>query len=318
MTEPAQDVEIGDDVIVHFAGRPVSGRPLTVRTGWEGAQYVELPADFAVPAEPKLTSEAETVKSPAENESRALVPVPEPGPDRAQLHRELAAALWQAPVTPCSMQDRTDAEENANEDADKAMPILDKILDKLADTERRRSYQEWASTLHFEGLREHKYAREAAEAKAAALSSMLRGMARQLVSCRREYNSLAVGLKGIQAATTAMANAAGDFSAGTSYSDIAEVIATTRRELATTREELERWKADAKLMRSVADEAPTPELGGPASGDEFRTEVGWCPQCRIDVGTLRYTHGLYGPERCGNCDTDLIRRRPAGGTGDPT
>jgi hypothetical protein len=62
MTEPAQDVEVGDDVIVHFAGRPESGRPLTVRTGWEGDQYVELPADFAVPAD-QSDSELDEVRS---------------------------------------------------------------------------------------------------------------------------------------------------------------------------------------------------------------------------------------------------------------
>jgi len=60
--------EIGDDVIVHFEGRPVTGRPLSVKTGWEGDQFVELPRDFAVPSplpadetEPELTADPQQV-----------------------------------------------------------------------------------------------------------------------------------------------------------------------------------------------------------------------------------------------------------------
>jgi hypothetical protein len=51
---PEGGEEIGDDVIVHFEGRPVVGRPLSVKVGWEGDQFVELPRDFAVPASSPL------------------------------------------------------------------------------------------------------------------------------------------------------------------------------------------------------------------------------------------------------------------------
>jgi hypothetical protein len=51
---PEGGEEIGDDVIVHFEGRPVVGRPLSVKVGWEGDQFVELPRDFAVPASSTL------------------------------------------------------------------------------------------------------------------------------------------------------------------------------------------------------------------------------------------------------------------------
>jgi hypothetical protein len=74
---------------------------------------------------------------------------------------------------------------------------------------------------------------------------------------------------------------------------------------------------DPKCVYHVAAPSPEEKQATARPSEEFRNGIDWCPQCRIDVGTLRYTHGLYGPERCGNCDTDLIRR-PAGGTGDPT
>jgi hypothetical protein len=48
--ELSPDVKIGHDVIVHFAGRPIAGVSLPVQVGWEGDQFVELPAAFAVPA----------------------------------------------------------------------------------------------------------------------------------------------------------------------------------------------------------------------------------------------------------------------------
>lgn len=50
----APDVEISDEVIVYFEGRPVVGMPLPVKVGWEGDQFVELPASFARPASPSL------------------------------------------------------------------------------------------------------------------------------------------------------------------------------------------------------------------------------------------------------------------------
>jgi hypothetical protein len=56
---PSEGEEIGDDVIVHFAGRPVVGRPLSVKVGLEGDQFVELPRDFAVPA-PSPLPDSET------------------------------------------------------------------------------------------------------------------------------------------------------------------------------------------------------------------------------------------------------------------
>lgn len=51
--------ETGEDVIVHFEGRPVVGRRISVQQGWDGDQFVELPRDFAVPASPPATVEVD-------------------------------------------------------------------------------------------------------------------------------------------------------------------------------------------------------------------------------------------------------------------
>jgi hypothetical protein len=390
--------------------------------------------------------------------SPALAPAPEPGPDREQLRKQIAEELW------------TGRAGRDYEATDKVMPIVDKLLTKLADTERRRSYQEWASTLHFEGLREHKYAREAAEEelgqwRASFGESALRDsvesfnqVRRELATTREErrvlWHLLKLSTKRRWLETGAIMDAArrdwnllnsvieakdelfGRSDDADAPSETAPVLARAAdapSELVTLPSdwvaridkafasawhynsarsfviaEIEGWGTatqptspmqsnvqpgtvtingvrretvdpddgsgirfpegytpvrdtpdncgecgqhwddhtgtqsglcvtvppsecpcgigsgrlahdsdDPKCVYHVAAPSPEEKQATARPSEEFRNGIDWCPQCRIDVGTLRYTHGSYGPERCGNCDTDLIRR-PAGGTGDPT